>query len=286
VNFDPTTDWHTDKQTDYLTLLAHCTHRVNITVHTSTVSCQILVSDIWTSSLLTAWWRGIHHNNEDIITGEPFSDIPMQERKGNAWGTNIQLWHLRTLASISHKKLLWFYHSSTIYSPALHVVAPAAGDITSTSSQYNSCIVQHTHQLLCHRTLHYELYTAWVSPSHNILSSTLQISLSTSCLPWEVPPGQWCQPLSLSCNTVCEYITIIRIEECFTLILENSYMHTKWSNQITATRVVTHYSQVDTAQTVQSLWPWCLPLHHCTSLSQYKTGVNNMHNCGKNTELD
>jgi len=70
-------------------------------------------------------------------------------------------------------------------------------------------------------------------------------------------------------------------------------MHTKWSNQITATRVVTHYSQVDTAQDTwgsklyrSSGLAWCLPLHHCTSLSQYKTGVNNLNNCGKNTELD
>jgi len=38
--------------------------------YTSTVSCQILVSDIWTSSLLTARWREIHHTNEDTLSLE------------------------------------------------------------------------------------------------------------------------------------------------------------------------------------------------------------------------
>ena len=47
-----------------------CTHRVNITVHTSAVSCQIPLSDIWTSSPLTAWRREIHHTNVDTLSLE------------------------------------------------------------------------------------------------------------------------------------------------------------------------------------------------------------------------
>jgi len=38
-------------------------------------------------------------------------------------------------------------------------------------------------------------------------------------------------------------------------------MYTKWSNQITATRVVTHYSQVDTAQDT-----WASKLYRASGL--------------------
>ena len=52
--------------------------------------------------------------------------------------TSQKWWYLRTLASISHRELLWFYHYSTKHSPAL--VAPTAGDITS-----NQLTVQQLH---------------------------------------------------------------------------------------------------------------------------------------------